>query len=654
MFARFLLSGLALLALLALLLKSLLLFWSPASFAVLTTTQQLEALLWGFRFDLAAAALLWAPVALLCWLAVRLGLRRLSWLWWWVPAMVLAGLQVADLMYFANSGRHIGYELGEVTREAGSLLTTALKQYPLLMVATLAGALASALLCRRQLRLPARMTLAKTELPLLLTFAIAVLCVRGSLTDLPMKPDRAYAIGNPQQALLALNPVYAMLVSSSSADETGGGTPLYQQLPPPAAQQLATLAQLDGHAPYQPPQRKMNVILMLLESWPAELMQSYNPAAPHVTPHLDALHREGLRTDGLIAGGRRTVEGFFTALCSYQNPLEAGIPNTPLQDQHYECLPKLLSDAGWSTAVFQGMHKGETGQLAQLLGTQASYGKLEMPAAEVEQNSWGYQDPDLYRFILSKARAESRPFFYMVNNTTTHDDQLPPGEPWLFGDQSSNERQMSVLHYADKALGRFIEEFKQANLGPTLFVITADHTAGERSGHMGRYWIPFLMFATDGSIAPRHQPGIGAQQDIAPTILDLLGGKAPWFTGHSLLSEAPRGGIYAASGTIGRVYGEQIVEYPMREPDKLTCFNWKADLQLHRPQPCDDAAARERDFSWATTWYQQSLLFDGKSRAYGQLAPASLLSPQLAGQSAPATATTAGVEPRSKADHAKS
>lgn len=654
MFARFLLSGLALLALLALLLKSLLLFWSPANFAVLTTDQQLEALLWGFRFDLAAAALLWAPFALLCWLAVRLGLRRLSWLWWWVPAIVLAGMQIADLMYFANAGRHIGYELGEVTREAGSLLSTALKQYPLLMVALLGSMVASAWLCRRQLRLPARMTVVKTELPLLLTLAIAVLCVRGSLTDLPMKPDRAYAIGNPQQALLALNPVYAMLVSTASADPTGGGTPLYQQLPQPAAQQLELLAHLDGHALYQPPQRKMNVILMLLESWPAELMHSYNPAALVVTPNLDALHREGLRTDGLIAGGRRTVEGFFSALCSYQNPLEAGIPNTPLQDQHYECLPKLLSDAGWSTAVFQGMHKGETGQLAQLLGTQASYGKLEMPAAEVEQNSWGYQDPDLYRFILSKAREESRPFFYMVNNTTTHDDQLPPGEPWLFGDQSSNERQMSVLHYADKALGRFIEEYKQADIGPTLFVITADHTAGDRSGHMGRYWIPFLLFATDGSVTPHHQPGIGAQQDIAPTILDLLGGKAPWFTGHSLLSEPPRGGIYAASGTLGRVYGEQIVEYPMREPGKVICFNWKTDLQLRHPQACDEESTRERDFSWASTWYQQSLLFDGNSHDYGLRTPSSLLAPQLAEQSAPATETTAVAEHHNDVGNAKS
>ena len=60
MFARFLFAGLALLALLALLLKSLILLWSPASFAALSSAQQLEAIVWGFRFDLAAACLVWA------------------------------------------------------------------------------------------------------------------------------------------------------------------------------------------------------------------------------------------------------------------------------------------------------------------------------------------------------------------------------------------------------------------------------------------------------------------------------------------------------------------------------------------------------------------------------------------------------------------
>ncbi|MFM4809513.1 LTA synthase family protein [Aeromonas hydrophila] len=629
MFARFLLSGLALLALLALLLKSLLLLWSPHSFALLTPSQQLTALFWGYRFDLAAAALLWAPAALLCWLAVRLGLRRLSWWWWWIPAVVLACLHAADLMYFDNAGRHISYELSEVTRESGSLLRTALKQYPILMFTLFLAIVLSARHCHRRTTLLTRVTLTTTELPLLLMLAFAALCVRGSLTDLPMKPDRAYAIGNPQQALLALNPAYAMLVSTASADSIAGGTPLYHQLPPPSSDLLGWLTHLEDTArmPYQPPKRKMNVILILLESWPAELMHSYNRHAPVVTPYLDALHREGLRTDGLIAGGRRTVEGVFTTLCSYQNPLEAGIPNTSLQDQHYACLPTLMRNAGWRTAIFQGMHKGETGQLAQRLGTQASYGKLDMPAPSVEQNSWGYHDPDLYRFILTQAQQAQDPFFYIVNTTTTHDDHLPPGEPWVFGKQSSKERQMSVLHYADKALGQFIEQYRQADIGPTLFAITADHTAGERSSHMGRYWIPFLLFATDGSIAARHEPGIGAQQDIAPTLLAQLGGHAPWFTGRSLLSGPPAGGTYAASGTIGHVYGHQIVEYPMRTPQTIRCFNWQADLPQHSPLDCDEEAARKRDISWVSTWYQQMLLFSGKTREYGQ-DTAHLLAPE--------------------------
>ncbi|MGL5392279.1 MAG: sulfatase-like hydrolase/transferase [Shewanella sp.] len=213
---------------------------------------------------------------------------------------------------------------------------------------------------------------------------------------------------------------------------------------------------------------------------------------------------------------------------------------------------------------------------------------------------------------------------------------------------------MSVLHYADKALGHFIEEYKRAALGPTLFVITADHTAGDRSGHMGRYWIPFLMARTDGSIAARHQPGIGAQQDIAPTILELLGGKAPWFTGHSLLSEPPRGGIYAASGTLGRVYGEQLIEFPLREPGRLSCFNWKRDLQLRHPQTCDEEAERERDVSWATTWYQQSLLFSGRSREYCQPASVNRLASQLAEQSDPADETMEVVDEHHYPDHAKS
>lgn len=646
MFARFLFAGLALLALLALLLKSLILLWSPASFAALSSAQQLEAIVWGFRFDLAAACLVWAPAALLCWLSVRLlRRRRLSWLWWWAPALLLAAMQLGDLMYFDNSGRHVGYEIRELTREFAGLFDTALKQYSLPMLGLLAVGLATALLCRRGAVLQGRLGPLRIELPLLLALLVAAVGIRGSLTELPMKPDRAYDIGNPQQALLSLNPAYAMLSGLLASSKGQASNPLYRQLPAPSSKALALLEpqRLRAAEPYQAPTRQVNVVLMLLESWPAEVMHSYNPAAPTepaVTPNFDALHAKGLRTDGLLAGGRRTVEGFFSALCSYQNPLEAGVPNTALQSLPYHCLPELLSQAGWSTAVFQGMHKGETGSFAQQLGTQHSYGKLEMPPAQVEKNSWGYQDPDLYRFVVAQAKRETAPFFYMINNTTTHDDQLPPGEPWVFGKEDAKARQLSVLHYADKALGDFIRAFEQANIGPTLFVITADHTAGERSGHLGRYWIPFLLYATDGSVPARHVPGIGAQQDIAPTIMGYLGGRAPWFAGHSLLSQPPQGAGYATSGSLGWVSGKTVIEYPLQHPDQLTCYDWQQDLAMTTPQPCPAQASTLRDLSWASTWYQQSLLFQGQTREFGRIDPASLLRNDSATQTAGGSAKT--------------
>lgn len=629
MFARFIFSGLALLTLLALILKSLLLIWSPASFAALTTAQQIEALLWGWRFDFAAASLLWAPSALLCWVSLRLlRLRRLSWLWWWAPAMLLAGMQLADLMYFNDAGRHVGYEVREFIREFGGLFDTAIRQYSLPMLGFGLFGLVSAYLCHRGSVLPARPSMRQIELPLLLALLVAGIGIRGSLTEMPMKPDRAYTIGNPQQALLALNPSYAIISGLLSTKHKIAR--LHEQLPNPSSAEVAQLAPFMQHAngPYQAPSRKVNIILLLLESWPAEVMLSYNPAAPTnppVTPQLDALHAEGMRTDGLLSGGRRTVEGFFSTLCSYQNPLEAGVPNTPLQSFSYRCLPELLSQAGWSTAVFQGMHKGETGSFSQQLGIEHSYGKLEMPSASVEMNSWGYQDPDLYRFVLNKAKSEQTPFFYVINNATPHDDKLPSDEPWVFGKESAEARKLSVLHYADQALGEFIRAYEQENLGPTLFVITADHTSGARSGNMGRYWIPFLLYATDGSIPIRHIPGIAGQQDIAPTILEYLGGEAPWFTGRSLLSQQPSGAGYATSGSLGWVSGETVIEYPLQQPDHLTCYNWKQDIAMTKPLPCPPHAAALRDLSWASTWYQQRLLFQGKTQEFGHISPVSLL-----------------------------
>ena len=64
-------------------------------------------------------------------------------------------------------------------------------------------------------------------------------------------------------------------------------------------------------------------------------------------------------------------------------------------------------------------------------------------------------------------REEKQPFFFIVNTTTTHDLILPPGETWTFGQQTADQKRLSLLSYADKALGNFIRQWQQADIPPT-------------------------------------------------------------------------------------------------------------------------------------------------------------------------------------------
>lgn len=617
MYLRFLLCGLFSLTFLAFLLKSTLIAWSPQTFASLTTVEMAWALVWGVRFDMAAAAMLFMPVAILTYALQRLALlSSLSLRWLWPPGAALTGMQLANLMYFQQAGRHVGYEINELFLEFSGLMGTAARQHFGLLAVFVLLLAAAWFMTRLCWPAPPR-NWRQLEIPVLVWLALSALMIRGSLTDIPMKPDRAFAIGNERQALLALNPAYAML---SNLFEKESATPIYLASPTPSPEFIKKhlgpcLQSIDQS--YRPPDKHFNIVLMMLESWPAELMRSYNRKAPEVTPALDSLIMRGLSTGGLIAGGGRTTEGFFSALCSFQNPLGQAITHTRLQSYDYRCLPRLLRDAGWHVAVFEGTHSGTTGQLAQGLGAESAFGKLDMPPPTIPENSWGHHDPDLYRFVLEKARQEDRPFFYIINNATPHDLSLPPGEPWVFGSDGVDQRRMSVLHYADRALGDFLAAYEAANLGKTLFVITADHSVGPRSTNFGWFWIPFLMFATDGSVPVEYKPGIGSHRDIAPTILDFLGGHAPWFSGRSLFSFSPAGGEYFANGILGWVHGQRLIEYSLHDPDIIRCFRRNEGVQFQESQECTPEDLRQRDFLRAFTWYSQSLLFSGNTKDFG-------------------------------------
>lgn len=606
------------------LLRLAFIFLASTPLAALDWSQKLHALVWGWHFDLAAVAVPLLIVSLIAYAALRL--FRASRLPLWPFALVLALItltQLSDTIYFLEAGRHSSYEIWALFGEAAGLASNAVNGHTgitlaalLLVVLFFWGAWGRKITIKRGVGI---------EVSLLVMLLICVYGLRGSLNERPMNPMRVFELANDAKAAIAENPIYSILYTLKEGNNL---EPVYRHFPAlPEDVYVDTLKQHFIHADTQLvlPSKQYNVILFALEAWPSWFMNDKRQGQP-ITPNFDRLARENFSTDGLLAEGHRTSEGVFSLLCSYPNPLGDAIIDNKLSNSHYHCLSKILTDSGWNTAIFQGMHTGAVGSMAQKLGITHSYGKHDIKIVKYPENGWGVDDHDIYNFMLKRAAIDEQkqPFFYIVNTMSTHDGTLPQGVPHVFGDKTRIDQLEGSLHYADAALGEFVEKLRHTVTRPTLLLITADHTRGPIPGRFNNYHTPFAMLVINGPSPHQYVPVLASQRDLAPTILDWLGGKAPWFTGQSLwqLPADAYQGNYYVSGVFGWSEGKHLIEFPLDKPAQLSCYQW--DSASAQPQPAACAAADQARQVRARTWmhYSQKLLFDGKTASFGS--PASL------------------------------
>jgi hypothetical protein len=628
---RLYLLPLLLLLFLALLEKGLFVLYHAEQFANLSTGDTLYAVLWGIRFDLAIAALF----AFLAYLGAYLGHRLLRRGFAatlqhtsFVAAALLLLLHGADMLYYGEAGRHLGYELKEGLNSGASLATAAVKSYTLPVLWQLLLLLPlywlNRLLFRRycpaagQGNKPGKLAV---ELSLIVLLLLSGTIVRGGVQSVPLEPLHAQRIGDPAKATLALNGAYNALFSSVTPYSVN---PLFTQ--PPSEKQLSRLSRI-----YRTPfpaingkPRQSNVVFLLLESWSGAYMAPYGHEVV-TTPNFDRLRREGFTTRAMLAGGSRTTEGMFASFCSAQNPLGQTIAQSQLQNYDYDCLPEILRNEGWHTAFFQGSNKetSGTGSFAQLLGFEESFGKRDIAQGtpRLEQNSWGYHDPDVYRFVLEKLRRMPQPFLIGVNTNSTHDSLLPAGSEPLLPPNDRVDRYRNILHFADGALGEFITAVRaMPELKETIFVLVADHSGLTPSPPLQQHLIPFAILAPD--LPPMTLDEIANQRDIAPTLLQLLNiGIPEHFSGRDLLAAKPQRHFsdYYHQGILGWIENKRAVEFPIDAPGQLKCFSLAHQLRKGRTLPCDEHARAMQRRALAFTHTSQSLLFSGQLRRFAEL-----------------------------------
>ncbi|MDY0116029.1 MAG: LTA synthase family protein [Sulfurimonadaceae bacterium] len=602
----------------ALFSKIILMALNPHQLPFLLSTDGIYALWWGLRLDLTTVAALATPIVLLM-LAIGFKSKIIRPLVFLAIAWIIL-TTTADAIYMIEAGRHVTFEVFTGTDLEDGLIATAFTSF---LSQTLTGLglllLFGLVLWFTPFQETKKMNLRHSGIFLLLWILFATTAIRGGWFDAPQSPMSAYKIGEPNQAAIAWSAPYSITYHLSKGQKNAAQKKTF----PATIEDIKLLASLPfNKGEFVVPAKQANVLVILLESWNSYDMYSYAKEA-EATPFFNSLQKKSLSPERFYADGYRTVEGMFATFCSFPNPIGGGVAGTQLQAAKYQCLPQLLKEQGWDTRLVQGSGKGIVGAFAQSIGFTESYGKTDFEF-EGTKNYWGYMDDDIYRFTLDTLHGMSAPYLVAINTGTTHDEYLPDESDYIFGKENRKDMQRAVLHHADNSLKRFLEKLPEVLKEPTLVVLVADHTAGTAPEGLQRNAIPFLMFATDGSLPLKQLPISAGQLDIAPTIIDWLGGNIPWFTGQSLLQDEYTGFAHYSSGqSMNWIKGRHLVRFDVtldiHNNNKTECYKIADNGIDLTAQNCEDAHYQTMlQEAQAYTRYTQGLLFAGKSSEFGK------------------------------------
>ena len=350
--------------------------------------------------------------------------------------------------------------------------------------------------------------------------------------------------------LLPRNQALARLTSEITGHKLGAINPVPQR------------RQVQGQGPV----KRLNVVLVSVESFSAEFMASFGNTRG-ITPRMDALAKDSLLFTRLYATGTRTVRGLEALTLSVPPTPGHSIVKRP-DNADLFTLGEVFKSQGYEALYLYGGYGYFDNMNAFFSGN--GYTVIDRTALKPEQiqfeNIWGVADEDLFSLALRELdarHARAQPFFAHVMTTSNH---RPYTYPAGRIDIPSKTGRDGGVKYTDHALGRFIDEARAKPwFANTVFVIVADHThngRGKQELPPPAYHIPMLIYS------PAHVPAgrvdsIASQIDVAPTLLALLNfSYESRFFGQDILREGQthQRALMANYQTVGYYERGRIVE----------------------------------------------------------------------------------------------
>lgn len=564
-------------------LRLALLLSHPQYFA-LSLAETLYAFCYGMRFDVSIITILAAPFLFASILPFRFAeqhLWRLTCAWLGFLTLVTTLIiGAADFAFFADMHRHITTEITQIGADWPMLFEIAytsrwMESLTLVFSLLLLSVFWYFIVIKKLASEAPQATLSQRWASFAILLIFSVFSVRGFiLSGKPISSADAYHTGSEPAAQLALNGTF-------SAVRSGFGKQLktLHFIPQEHVQRYSELAGIEPqhfflkHFEDNIPTGR-NVVVVLLESWSQQYIDSLAQTNYGATPFFDSIVGESLVFENTFAAAQRSILGVQAVLTSI--PV---LPDQPELGNGLELIRmprigRLSHSFGYHNIMVQSSNRRSfhLDAIAQALGFNEYYGKEDIPLLRHYPQStprfgWDYDTLLFFKERLDQAHQRQKPFFGFVFTGTTHEPFPNPGSEFLLypHDPQAEAGFLNTLRYADWSLEQFIESAKTAPwFNNTTFIFVADHTvrAGKTNKPQDLFSIPLVIYSPE-HIAPKRDSRIASQYDVLPTIMDIMGINVPFSAfGDSLLRDDTHPEAWVLQGSLmGLIRSEGMLRH---------------------------------------------------------------------------------------------
>ncbi len=436
-------------------------------------------------------------------------------------------------------------------------------------------------------------------------FAVALVAIAIGILALYSEPDDI--LRNRELDQVARNGLQTMVGAALTNDEKYDGA--YAGLP--EAEALPILRKMVAQdnttfidAPNMPPtwrhvdngvaEKHLNIVMVTEESFGSMFMDDLDNKLPaRLTPDLTRLAKDGMLFTNIYAQGDRTVRGLEATETAF-----APIPGiaTARREGSLDMfsLPHLLNQRGYDTGVLYGgrVTFDNMGTFWSGIGYQHVWGQTDI-RHESFKTIWGVSDEDLFTEALQRMdemTSGGKPAFLTMMTVSNHRPYEFP-QTHLKWDPGMGKRE-NTARYAQWAFVDFVERSRQKPwFKDTVFIFVADHNVkvnGAARVPVNSFRIPILFYAPD-HIPARRVDTLGAQIDLVPTLLGLLGFTydSPFF-GIDLMRVPEGEGRFAMAHNFSIAFGRPghvVVLEPNRKVEGYKFDPRIAELPVEKPDP---------------------------------------------------------------------